>query len=44
MASKKKATAKASLKFKDLKTKKTPKGGAAVDYFLKIDSPVGLKI
>jgi len=35
---KKKASAKASLKFKDLKSKKNPKGG---DTFLKIDTLKG---
>jgi len=34
-SAKKKATAKSAVKFKDLKSKKNPKGGASVDYFLK---------
>jgi hypothetical protein len=34
---KKKATAKSSLKFKDLKAKKNPKGGA-FDTYTKMDS------
>jgi hypothetical protein len=38
---KKKAIAKTSPKLKDLKAKKNPKGGAAVDYFLKIDGIKG---
>jgi hypothetical protein len=35
-SAKKKATAKSSAKFKDLKSKKNPKGGA-VDAFIKTD-------
>jgi hypothetical protein len=35
-SSKKKATAKTSVKLKDLKSNKNPKGGA-VDAFLKMD-------
>ena len=40
---KKKAAAKPIVKFRDLKSKKNPKGGAAVDYFLKIDGVKGYK-
>jgi hypothetical protein len=40
---KKKATAKPTLKFKDLQAKKNPKGGA-IDAYLKIESPSQLKI
>jgi hypothetical protein len=36
---KKKATAKSSVKFKDLSAKKNPKGGA-FDAFLKVGSPL----
>jgi hypothetical protein len=39
-AKKKTATAKPSLKFRDLRSKKDPKGGA-VDAFLKIDGIKG---
>lgn len=35
---KKKVSAKASVKFKDLKSKKNPKGGA-FDSYLKVSSP-----
>jgi hypothetical protein len=38
---KKKAMAKAGVKFKDLQSKKNPKGGAAVDMFLKLDGIKG---
>ena len=37
-SSKKKAKAKSAVKFKDLKSKKSPKGGA-FDAYLKIDTP-----
>ena len=37
-SAKNKGSAKASVKFRDLKSKKDPKGGAAVDYFLKVQS------
>ena len=35
---------KQSIVVKDLKAKKNPKGGAAVDFFLKIDRMAGLKV
>jgi hypothetical protein len=38
---KKRATAKTNLKFKDLKSRKDPKGGAAVDMFNKLDGIKG---
>lgn len=34
---KKKATAKTSVKFRDLKSKKNPKGGGGADMFTKLD-------
>jgi hypothetical protein len=39
-STKKKATAKSSFKFKDLKSRKDPKGGA-VDTFLKLEGIKG---
>jgi hypothetical protein len=39
-AKKKKATAKPSLKFRDLRSKKNPKGGAT-EIFLKLDGIKG---